>query len=160
MPNKSTHPTLTHWLKERNAAQRALDQATADAALWLDRAKLAQRANKSDLLERARDQMNVVRHAHAQAQQRLDEAEQQLAKIRAEPQSIGEKEAQFTQELLLSFELMGISTDDIALEEVLAEEAVQQRIQTMRKDANLPETVDALALLKKRLQAEEEDRDA
>ena len=160
MPNKSTHLTLTQWLKERNAAQRALDQATADAALWLDRAKLAQRANKSDLLERAREQMNVVRHAHTQAQQRLDEAEQQLAKIRAKPQSIGEKEAQFAQELLLSFELMGISTDDIALEEALAEEAVQQRIQTMRKDANLPETVDALALLKKRLQAEEEDRDA
>lgn len=159
MTKKSAHPELAHWLREQQNAQREIDQATEDAARWLERARLAQRAGNQELVDAAKAKMTEVRATHQQAKTRLQNAENALAQLRAEPQSLDDKEARFAQELLLSFELMGIDPDATALEDALANEEIQQRIQDMKRDANIEEPVDALALLKARMN-ERPDSDA
>lgn len=153
MTRKSSYPELAHWLREQQDAQRSIDEATEEAARWLERARLAQRAGNQALVDAAKEKMTEIRSAHARANTRLQEAKNALATLRAEPQKIDDKEAQFAQELLLSFELMGIDPDETALEDALAHEAVKQRIQEIKRDADLDDDVDPLELLKARMRA-------
>lgn len=164
MTKRASYPELAHWLREQQSAERDIAAATQEAAKWLERARLAKRADNQTLVKAATEQMTNVRARHQKAKDRLYEAQMNLGRLRAAPKTIDGKQTQFAEELLLSFELMGIDVEEAQFEEELQKEAVKQRIQEMKSEAGIDEDVDALALLKTRLQYSEartsEDNDA
>lgn len=158
MTKRASYPELAHWLREQQRAERDIEAATQDAAKWLERARLAKRAGNQALVEAATAQMTDVRARHQKAKDRLYEAQMNLVRLRAAATTIDGKETQFAEELLLSFELMGIDVEDAQFEEELQKEAVKQRIQAMKRDAGIEQNVDPLDLLKARLQNDSETR--
>lgn len=155
MTDAASRSELAYWIRTQRDAQREMRDAKAAALHWLERARLAKRAGNDALVQAAAEQMREAKTRYAAAELRAQEADVQIASSRQSVRSMPENHAVFAEQLLSEFELMGIDVEGDALEQALQQESVRQTVQEMKQRAGIGQPVDALSLLRQRLNAEE-----
>lgn len=151
MARDPRYAEMAHWLVEAQQAERAMAQAKDDGARWLQRARLARDAGRDELVDEAATRARAAHESYTRAKARYEEAQLNRRSVLAQRPDIGARERAFADALLEVFRELGVDPAAGELDTLVAEHDLQARLDTMRTDAGFEEDVDALALLRARM---------
>lgn len=158
--NAGDRELMAYWVRERNTAQREVEEARQQADLWLRRVELARGAARGDMADEAERRALDARHRWDAAEARLQEALLQIEAVRRQarqPSDDGLRRAAATME---QFRAMGVDparAEFDALEREARAEAFIARVREEGTAHREDEAADALQRLKARMAAADTD---
>ena len=133
MAGRTDHAVLAHWLQQERAARKEMDEALEQARMWLERARQAQQAGRTELALQARERGLQAREAHRNAEIRLQEAQVQQDAARRELRTPGGDAQLRADQIKANFEALGIDMEAAAFDGLEEQASANEALAALRR---------------------------